>query len=195
MSSDASTLRPHGGYRRRRSFQVTEIIYDGTVNYLLERQFVEGGGYSERLAAARLEERRRLALVLFAFDFRPMFQERDQVDQLLNGQEMIAYTHGRPSLFHRVTWGCHDCVGFDNGFSKVLLGETRVAGEIRTNRFRPKWEFFAWDTDGVTRVTLHTHKHSLAGRCQSIGKSKFPALRNFGQRGRFCGPTDTDRDE
>jgi four helix bundle suffix protein len=31
MSSDASTLRPHGGYRRLRSFQVTEIIYDGTV--------------------------------------------------------------------------------------------------------------------------------------------------------------------
>ena len=26
-----STLRPHGGYRRLRSFQVTEIIYDGTV--------------------------------------------------------------------------------------------------------------------------------------------------------------------
>ena len=31
MSSDNSTLRPHGGYRRLRSFQVTEIIYDGTV--------------------------------------------------------------------------------------------------------------------------------------------------------------------
>ena len=31
MSSDSSTLRPHGGYRRLRSFQVTEIIYDGTV--------------------------------------------------------------------------------------------------------------------------------------------------------------------
>lgn len=33
MSSDASTLRPHGGYRRLRSFQVTEIIYDGTVAF------------------------------------------------------------------------------------------------------------------------------------------------------------------
>jgi restriction system protein len=31
MSSDTSKLRPHGGYRRLRSFQVTEIIYDGTV--------------------------------------------------------------------------------------------------------------------------------------------------------------------
>src|SRR5213596_1267714 len=31
MSSDSSTLRPHGGYRRLRSFQVTQIIYDGTV--------------------------------------------------------------------------------------------------------------------------------------------------------------------
>jgi restriction system protein len=33
MSSDISTLRPHGGYRRMRSFQVTEIIYDGTVTF------------------------------------------------------------------------------------------------------------------------------------------------------------------
>ena len=33
MSSDVSTLRPHGGYRRLRSFQVTEIIYDGTVAF------------------------------------------------------------------------------------------------------------------------------------------------------------------
>src|SRR5258707_6542419 len=31
MSSDSSTLGPHGGSRRLRSFQVTEIIYDGTV--------------------------------------------------------------------------------------------------------------------------------------------------------------------
>ena len=33
MSGDTSTLRPHGGYRRLRSFQVTEIIYDGTVAF------------------------------------------------------------------------------------------------------------------------------------------------------------------
>jgi hypothetical protein len=31
MSSDSSRLRPHGGYRQLRSFQVTEIIYDTTV--------------------------------------------------------------------------------------------------------------------------------------------------------------------
>ena len=33
MSGDNSMLRPHGGYRRLRSFQVTEIIYDGTVAF------------------------------------------------------------------------------------------------------------------------------------------------------------------
>jgi restriction system protein len=33
MTGDPSTLRPHGGYRRLRSFQVTEIIYDGTVAF------------------------------------------------------------------------------------------------------------------------------------------------------------------
>ena len=33
MSGNSSTIRPHGGYRRLRSFQVTEIIYDGTVAF------------------------------------------------------------------------------------------------------------------------------------------------------------------
>ncbi|MCM2358131.1 MAG: four helix bundle suffix domain-containing protein [Geobacteraceae bacterium] len=33
MSTHSSALRPHGGYRRLRSFQVTEIIYDGTVSF------------------------------------------------------------------------------------------------------------------------------------------------------------------
>ncbi|HXE96162.1 MAG TPA: hypothetical protein VN642_07145 [Dongiaceae bacterium] len=33
MTTPSSTLRPHGGYRNLRSFQVTEIIYDGTVSF------------------------------------------------------------------------------------------------------------------------------------------------------------------
>jgi four helix bundle suffix protein len=33
MSGDKTMLRPHGGYRRLRSFQVTEIVYDGTVAF------------------------------------------------------------------------------------------------------------------------------------------------------------------
>lgn len=33
MSTHISALRPHGGYRRLRSFQVTEIVYDGTVSF------------------------------------------------------------------------------------------------------------------------------------------------------------------
>ena len=33
MDKPNTTLRPHGGYRRLRSFQVTEIIYDATVRF------------------------------------------------------------------------------------------------------------------------------------------------------------------
>lgn len=33
MTTRATTLRPHGGYRNLRSFRVTEIIYDGTVAF------------------------------------------------------------------------------------------------------------------------------------------------------------------
>jgi len=32
MKSKPSTLRAHGGYRRLRSFQVTEIVYDATAH-------------------------------------------------------------------------------------------------------------------------------------------------------------------
>jgi four helix bundle suffix protein len=33
MTTTAPTLRPHGGYRSLRSFQVTEVIYDSTVEF------------------------------------------------------------------------------------------------------------------------------------------------------------------
>ena len=33
MSGQSSGLRPHGGYRKLRSFQVTQIIYDATVAF------------------------------------------------------------------------------------------------------------------------------------------------------------------
>ena len=76
-------LRPSGGYRDTCSFQTATLIYDSTVWFCekfvdsrsrlvdqmvqaarsggqigaLERQFVEGGGYSEQLATARLAHR------------------------------------------------------------------------------------------------------------------------------------------
>jgi hypothetical protein len=33
MNKRPATLRPSGGYRRLRSFQTAEIIYDGTVSF------------------------------------------------------------------------------------------------------------------------------------------------------------------
>jgi restriction system protein len=33
MTKRPGTIRPSGGYRRLRSFQVAEIIYDGTVSF------------------------------------------------------------------------------------------------------------------------------------------------------------------
>lgn len=38
MTTYSSTLRPHGGYRKLRSFQVTEIVYDGTVSHHAAQQ-------------------------------------------------------------------------------------------------------------------------------------------------------------
>ena len=46
-----SRLRPSGGYRNLRSFQTATAIY--------EREFIHEGGYTEQLAAARVQERGR----------------------------------------------------------------------------------------------------------------------------------------
>lgn len=73
-------IPPHGGYRKLRSFQTAEVIYDGTVVfcnrfvdltnqacYLLKRQlekleqvFLQEGGFTERLYAARQQYRSRM---------------------------------------------------------------------------------------------------------------------------------------
>jgi len=59
-------LRPSGGYRKLRSYQVATISLIHQTNYLLdqqisalERDFVQEGGYSEQLAAARIAERQK----------------------------------------------------------------------------------------------------------------------------------------
>jgi four helix bundle suffix protein len=69
-------MRNSGGYRELRTFQTATVIYDATYWFCetfldarsrtvdqqieaLEAQFIEGGGYSEQLATARLAERNR----------------------------------------------------------------------------------------------------------------------------------------
>jgi hypothetical protein len=60
----------------------------------------------------------KLLLALFAFGFCSPLQKRYEIDQLLNRQEVIVFAHCSSPLFHRVTWGCHDRMRFNCGFSK-----------------------------------------------------------------------------
>jgi four helix bundle suffix protein len=88
MNADSEgPFLPHGGYRRQRSYKVAEAVYDGTVvfcrrflahdrrltdqmnqaAYLLRRQlesqgraFLEKGGFTESLYAARSQARNAL---------------------------------------------------------------------------------------------------------------------------------------
>ncbi len=52
-SDHASALRPHGGYRRLRSFQVAEIIYDGTVAFCARFVDKRSRTYDQMVQAAR----------------------------------------------------------------------------------------------------------------------------------------------
>lgn len=86
-------------------------------NYLLDRQiaalenqFVHGGGYSERLAAARLEARRRRATVSDQTDLTDQTdrtEERPQApDCPLCGQPMILRTARKGPQAGSQFWGC-----------------------------------------------------------------------------------------
>ena len=79
---------------------------------------------------------RKFLFALFALGFCPLFQKRHEIDQLLNRQEVIIFAHRSPTLLDRVTWGCHDCMGFNNRFSQVFLGKTRIGVEVRTGASR-----------------------------------------------------------
>lgn len=101
MSSDASTLRPHGGYRRLRSFQVTEIIYDGTAAFC--ERFVDKRSrtYDQMVQAARsgrqnIAEGSRASATSSQTELRLVNVARASLDELLLDYEDFLLQRGLP---------------------------------------------------------------------------------------------------
>jgi four helix bundle suffix protein len=101
MSSDASTLRPHGGYRRLRSFQVTEIIYDGTAAFC--ERFVDKRSrtYDQMVQAARsgrqnIAEGSRASATSSQTELRLVNVARASLDELLLDYEDFLRQRGLP---------------------------------------------------------------------------------------------------
>src|SRR6266404_1220290 len=88
MSSDSSTLRPHGVYRRLRSFQVTEIIYDGTVSFCDRFVDKRSRTHDQMVQAARsgrqnIAEGSRAAATTSQTELRLVNVARASLDELL----------------------------------------------------------------------------------------------------------------
>jgi restriction system protein len=102
MGGDSSTLRPHGGYRRLRSFRVTEIIYDGTVAFC--RRFVDKRSrtHDQMVQAARsgrqnIAEGSRASATSSQTELRLVNVARASLDELLLDYEDFLRQRGFPT--------------------------------------------------------------------------------------------------
>src|SRR6476646_1597863 len=101
MSSDSATLRPHGGYRRLRSFQVTEIIYDGTVVFCDRFVNKRSRTHDQMVQAARsgrqnIAEGTRAAATSSQTELRLINVARASLDELLLDYEDFLRQHRLP---------------------------------------------------------------------------------------------------
>jgi restriction system protein len=102
MSGDTSTIRPHGGYRRLRSFQVTGIIYDGTVAFCDRFVDKRSRTHDQMVQAARsgrqnIAEGSRASATSSQTELRLVNVARASLDELLLDYEDFLRQRGLPA--------------------------------------------------------------------------------------------------
>lgn len=107
MSTHTSALRPHGGYRRLRSFQVTEIVYDGTVSFCDRFVNKRSRTHDQMVQAARsgrqnIAEGSRASATSSQTELRLVNVARASLDELLLDYEDFLRQRGLPA------WGKDD---------------------------------------------------------------------------------------
>jgi four helix bundle suffix protein len=107
MYTHTSALRPHGGYRRLRSFQVTEIIYDATVSFCDRFINKRSRTHDQMVQAARsgrqnIAEGSRASATSSQTELRLVNVARASLDELLLDYEDFLRQRGLPA------WGKDD---------------------------------------------------------------------------------------
>jgi restriction system protein len=97
-----SGLRPHGGYRRLRSFQVAEIVYDGTVAFCARFVDKRSRTYDQMVQAARsgrqnIAEGSRASATSSQTELRLVNVARASLDELLLDYEDFLRQRGLPA--------------------------------------------------------------------------------------------------
>lgn len=101
MNDHSSALRPHGGYRHLRSFQATEIIYDGTVAFCDRFIDKRSRTHDQMVQAARsgrqnIAEGSRASAVSSQTELRLVNVARASLDELLLDYEDFLRQRGLP---------------------------------------------------------------------------------------------------
>ncbi|MBE0596008.1 MAG: four helix bundle protein [Desulfuromonadales bacterium] len=107
MTNRPATLRPSGGYRRLRSFQVAEIIYDGTVSFCNRFVSKRSRTHDQMVQAARsgrqnIAEGSRASATSSQTELRLVNVARASLDELLLDYEDFLRQRGLPQ------WGKDD---------------------------------------------------------------------------------------
>ena len=107
MNKRPETLRPSGGYRHLRSFQVTEIIYDGTVSFCDRFVNKRSRTHDQMVQAARsgrqnIAEGSRASATSSQTELRLVNVARASLDELLLDYEDFLRQRGLPQ------WGKDD---------------------------------------------------------------------------------------
>ena len=141
MSGDNSTLRPHGGYRRLRSFQVTEIIYDGTVRFCDRFVDKRSRTHDQMVQAARsgrqnIAEGSRASATSSQTELRLVNVARASLDELLLDYEDFLRQRGL------LAWSKDDPEA--RRVRDVGVGKDRTERSDRTDRTGDKKEYSEW---------------------------------------------------
>lgn len=107
MTKRPATLRPSGGYRRLRSFQVAEIVYDGTVSFCNRFVNKRSRTHDQMVQAARsgrqnIAEGSRASAISSQTELRLVNVARASLDELLLDYEDFLRQRGLPQ------WGKDD---------------------------------------------------------------------------------------
>lgn len=107
MDKKPPTLRPSGGYRRLRSFQVAEIVYDGTVSFCNRFVNKRSRTHDQMVQAARsgrqnIAEGSRASAISSQTELRLVNVARASLDELLLDYEDFLRQRGLPQ------WGKDD---------------------------------------------------------------------------------------
>jgi four helix bundle suffix protein len=185
---DHASLRPHGGYRRLRSFQVAEIIYDGTVAFCgrfldaRRTRLVDQMVQAARSGRQNIAEGSRASGTSSQTELRLVGVARASLDELLLDYEDYLRQHGLP------LWSK------DHPKARQVRGLAGASGENRTdqtdrtnrtdtyNRYRPFIEESDAETAANTLICLIHQANYLLDRQIAALESQFVHEGGYSER-------------